>query len=368
MPEGSISRGPYASAPSADDARVCAPIDRGVPEEIPYLVWTRPDFLGLEHRIIRTFAIDRKKRPNRECIPCAICSGQNPKYLDGAVLWSSDGTLRIIGHQCARQSEHFGSSTYEGMLRKASQKHLDSVAWDWFYPNISNVKQLMVDLLEVSRVATFIDAQSKEFCHNLPNIWKALKNFADRNNGTITVEVELSGSRLVASEISGFANRAAQSKYETISIAVMQGTPLFKRPKRTWASQIEGCRDALAAVPEGEGDSPMEELIARGDNEPTVTAGMILRNLERAKFIADELDNALRFFEADNIKTLEVWGHDSRNMLPFKIERFGQQIQIIAPDFGRARLSAVCPKFPDLSLLNRIVSDGSSLSGLLREK
>jgi hypothetical protein len=137
MPEGTTSLSPYASVPTPDDERICAPINEGVPEYIHGLSWSKPDFSRLEHKIIRTFAIDRKKRPDRTCIPCAICSGQKPKYLDGAVLWSSDGTLRIIGHRCAKRSEHFGAAEYNSMLRKARQTQLDGIAWDWLYANIS---------------------------------------------------------------------------------------------------------------------------------------------------------------------------------------------------------------------------------------
>ena len=145
----------------------------------------------------------------------------------------------------------------------------------------------------------------------------------------------------------------------------MQGTSLFKQPRRDWAKQVEDCLKALAEVP-GEGDVPMEELISRGDDVPTVTAGKTLRNLEIALKVTDELSNACRFFEPSNIKTLEEWGIDRRNPHPFKTVRFGQQVQIIAEDLSRARLTAHCPKLPDMSLLKQVVGAGSNLSGLLR--
>jgi hypothetical protein len=368
MPEGSISHSPYASAPSPDDARICTAINNGVPDKIPDLTWSKPDFFGLNHRIIRTFAIDRKKRPDRECIPCAICSGRHPKYLEGAVLWSSDGTLRIIGHKCARKAEHFGFTKYENMLEIAKQKRLDDIAWDWLYPNISSLKPLSVDLLLLSRLALFFDAQNKEFSHKLPDIFRALAAFAKRNNGQITVEEELSGSSLVASEISRFSNNSSESKYETVAVGTMHGISFFNKPRKTWARQVESCQEALAEVPDGEGDAVVYELMGRGDNEPTVTAAKTLRNLEIALRIADELADARRFFEHQNLSTLESWGRDTRNMLPFKVERFGQQIHFTAKDLSRAKLNAQCPQFPDLSLLRRVVDAGGNLAGLLRSK
>jgi len=143
MPAGSLPGGPYPVPPSADDERVAAAIRSSRPEEIPGLAWSKPDFVATGHKIVRSFALDRKKRPGLECVPCAMCSGGHPKFLDGAVLWSPDGWLRVIGHVCAAKPEHFGEAQYRTLRRQQQQEELDAVAFDWLHANVRIFRRLI---------------------------------------------------------------------------------------------------------------------------------------------------------------------------------------------------------------------------------
>ena len=78
MHEGFPVDGPYEWPPSLDDEWIAEPIRRGVPEEVPGLAWNRPDFSATGHKLIKTFAFDRKQRPGGSFIRCAIFSNEYP--------------------------------------------------------------------------------------------------------------------------------------------------------------------------------------------------------------------------------------------------------------------------------------------------
>src|SRR4051794_24115968 len=84
----------------------------GRPEDFPGLDRSKPDISG-NHELIWRFDLSRKQRPSDEFIPCALC-GPFPKFLHGWVVWSADGHIRVIGHNCA--DTHFGSPRFRSMV------------------------------------------------------------------------------------------------------------------------------------------------------------------------------------------------------------------------------------------------------------
>jgi len=68
-------------------------------------------FHGLDHsrpvshdgaEILAKFGIDRLKRPDRDCAPCPICSPNDPKFLEGCLVWyPKDQAIRAIGRECS---------------------------------------------------------------------------------------------------------------------------------------------------------------------------------------------------------------------------------------------------------------------------
>lgn len=366
MPDGSISGGPYTVPPSPDDERIRVPIEKGLPEEIPGLAWGKPDFKGLEHKIVRTFGVDRKKRPELDCVPCAICSGSHPKFLEGAVLWSSDGSLRIIGHKCAANPEHFGVVQYRALQEQREQEQLDSVAFNWLHANLAFFELLRAELMRLKQFALFFEAQQKVFFHNLPDLAAILENAVRRDDGVLTVTQELSGSRLVAAEVKGRARGAAQSQYETVGVGAVRGVSFVKRPKIKRSRQFEGCKEALDMIPVGTGDEPMLALIDQGgEGQITITAGAIFRAIQRALKLAEECAEAEMFVGVENLATLENWGRDARNTMGFTVHRLASQVQFILTDRSRGTLSTEWPKLPDLSSFKLIVAAGIELDGLL---
>src|SRR5271163_4783702 len=72
------------------------------PETAPDLVWTKPP-RGQDYTIIWKFDLPQAKRPDGEMVRCPICSGDAPKFYEGALAWfQMEGVYRVIGRQCAK--------------------------------------------------------------------------------------------------------------------------------------------------------------------------------------------------------------------------------------------------------------------------
>ncbi len=361
MPDIVLHRGPYPSPPSPDAELILAPIQRHQPEEIPGLVWTKPDFSATEHKIVRTFAVEGKKRPSGRYIPCAICSGEHPKFLDGAVLWSPDGYLRLIGHVCAARPEHFGEARYRNLQKQRKQEELDEAALNWLSAYGSTAKSLTAIIKELQNCAFYIEAQQKIFFRDVDLLAAVLANHARQHSGSLSVVQKSQSSRLVAA-----SGGSVQSLYEDVVIGILTGTAFLTRPKRPRSQQFEGCLQALGMMPNGRGDEPILTLIDRGgEGAINATAGALLRAAQRALKLADECANAEQFVGLANIAALKIWGEDSRNPTRFTVRQFGPRVEFILAGKSRAMLSMSWPKLPDLLALRQVVVAGLHLDTLL---
>jgi hypothetical protein len=365
MPDGSRPAPPYPTPPSSDDERILAAIRASRPEEIPGLSWTAPDFLATDHKIIRKFAIGAKKRPDGEYIPCAICSGGHPKFLEGAVLWSPDGWLRLIGHVCAAKDEHFGEARYREFIKQREQEDLDNITLAWMEVNVAALKPVAASVREFLKNVLFWEEQQKIFFRGVGELAEALEDIARRHGGVLSVVQESSGAQLVAAAMRGAA--AASSIYETISIGSLSGSSFVLRPSQKRSRQLEGMLEALARVPDGEGDEPLLTMIGRdGEREITITTGLVFRAMQRAAKLADEFTDAQAFFTPENLTLLDSWGVDKRNPRPFSMQRNGPRVTFALPDKSKATLPTIWPKLPDLSALRSIVTADIELDGVLK--
>jgi hypothetical protein len=254
VPNDFSSGGPYRSPPPPDDEGILNPIREGRPENINGLSWSKPDFAAAGHKIIRTFAIDRKKRPGLECIPCAICSGNRPKFLDGAVLWSPDGWLRVIGHVCAARPEHFGEARYRSLKKQREQEELDAVALHWIEANITAFRPLIAIVNRIKECAAFWERQQQTLFRNVPDLARMLADAVQKHGGNLTVVEELSGTRQAAfAEAGGASGSRAQSRFELVLLGTLQGGTLLIRPRTKWTRQLESITDVLGRIPSGNG-------------------------------------------------------------------------------------------------------------------
>lgn len=368
MPDAATAERPYPVPPSPDDERILGPIQHNTPETIPGLIWSKPDFADPDHKIILTFAIDRKKRAGMEMIPCAICSNNHPKFLEGAVLWSFDGWLRVIGHRCAAKPEHFGVSGYNALRKAKQQEDLDNAAWNWLSSNIEAVQPLITAVEVFRDTEKFIESEQKVFFSKVKDLAELLANRVQHHQGNLSVQQELSGARLVTEAMThaGGGGRASQVRYEVVNLGAIVGHAFLVRPRHKRSRQLESIIEALQQVPEGEGEGPMLDLIEGGQVAVNRTAGVVLRAMQRVLQLAEQCVDAQRFTSLENIALLEKWGKDIRNPMKFKVQRSGsRKVTFVLEDRSRVNLALQYPSLPSLTALRTIIQSGSDLDMLL---
>lgn len=363
MPDGSCPVPPYPTPPSPDDERIVAAIQASRPEEIPGLAWTPPDFAATGHRIIRKFDIEGKKRPGREFIPCAMCSGGHPKFLAGSILWSPDGNLRLIGHVCAVKDEHFGEMRYRQLIRQREQEELDKVTLVWMEANIAALKPVAASVAELRSVVDLWEEQQRKFFRDVAPLADMLENIARRKGGVLTVMQESSAAQLVPAAMRGVP---AGNHYEEVAIGTLSGLSFLRRPKTKRSRQLEGMLEAFERVPDGQPQEQLLTLFDGGEHAVTTTTGLIFRNMQRAAQLAQECADAQAFFTQSNLALLESWGGAERNPQPFTVRRYRSNVAFVLQDRSRTNLQTIWPKMPDLSALTRIVAAGIELDSVLR--
>ena len=355
--------GPYERPPSAEDPRIRNALDKGLPEEIVGLTWQPPDFSADGHKIIHAFAIDRKKRPGRDLIPCAICSGERPKFLDGAILWSPDRYLRVIGHVCAARPEHFGEARYRVLREKSKQEQLDRAALDWLQAQICGLQKLRSDVETLRRVALFIEKESRSFFNGVRPLAEFLANVVKREGGRLTFSQEISGTRRSVYEISG----SRSDRYEDLTAGFVRGGQFVMRPNKVRSEELLSLQSAMERLPSGDSDTALSLLIDRGgEHEVTTIAGLALRAVQRAAQFGEQCADAFAFIADENLTTLKSWGADARAPLRFTMLRSAHDVTFkLDHDFSRARLSLYWPRVPDLTPFYKIADAGLRLDALL---
>jgi hypothetical protein len=367
-PDNVCALGPYPSVPSRWDEAIAAAIHSGRPEDIPGLSITKPDFEASGHRIVRSFALDRQQRPSKECIPCAMCSGGHPKFLAGAVLWSPDRWLRLIGHKCAAKPEHFGQKEYQRLTDEHDQDEIDEAAYQWLRANILAIRAVRPDLESFRNFAAYLEEQQRGFFRDVSALASTLREAAHRQAGVLTVTERLSDARLAAAELSGGLHRASQSQFEVVSLGRMKGLSFLDRPKVRLSYVLTNIIEALEMIPPAsDSESLIEALMTLlSEKRMTITAGVVLRNLRRGLKIVQTLSEAREFVSDDNLETLRAYGADPRNAVGFTLEHFGSgMIRFVTAEKERFALPRRWPEIADIGSLAEIVEVGLTLYQLL---
>lgn len=363
MPDGAAGVGPYANPPSSQDAAILAAIEAGRPEEIRGLAWTHPDLLSTNHKVVRRFSVDPKKRRDGSYIRCSICSTGHPKFLDGAVLWSGDGWLRLIGHVCADRHAQFGAR-YRSLLSRRRQEERDDAAFSWLGANICYVPVLEKVVRDVIPLAKAIEEQQAKFFREVEPLALVLETVAQRHSGALTVD-EVVSSPGLSGDREGEDETGRRRQRAQVLVGAVAGAPFLTRRKKRWSRDLQGVLEALARLPEGEGDERLLALIdAGGEEAVTLAAVPIFRGLTRALQVADECAEASNFTQQYNLAGLAAWGRDQRNPTRFDVQQGPQRVTFVLEDRSRVSLPLTWPPLPDLSLLRAVVSEGIVLRSI----
>lgn len=343
---------------------IVQPIKIGQPETIPGLSWDSPNFSESGHKIVRTFRIDRRQRPKRDNIPCAICCS-HPKFLDGAVIWSPDKWLRVVGHVCAAKPEHFGVSTYRNLQRERNQEERDWVALTWVYENRHIFSALRTTIEGLTKVAEFLEAQQKLFYSGVPELAEFLNNIVHRQGSLLTVVEERSAKRMEEDEVS---LGMVPNRYETVTLGHVKGGAFLVRPNISRSRQLTGVIQAFDRIPAGDPESSMSALMDQGEAEVTITAITVLNSIKRAQKIAMQITDAKIFLGNENLEVLRRFGKDHRTSIQFSIDKKDDKIRFIAEDRSRAALSSNWPLTDETEGPTLAVTNSMSIDKILSRR
>ena len=287
-----------------------------------------------------------------------MCSGRHPKYLSGAVLWSPDQQLRIIGHVCAEKDQHFGVAGYRELQARRKREDLGNAAFEWFDNNLGRLPGLVADLRLLRENARYIQQQQHVFFRDAAALARELNISVSQQGSRLTVVQEISDDVRDAYE----TETRSRSRFETIVVGSLQGATFLNRPSRRRSHRIAGVLEAFDRIPPGDHETALFGLIESGPDETAINAGLLIRNIQLATRLAEECADAQLFVSQENLASLESWGRHPQVAVKFRLEPAGSQIRFVLEDRSRAVLSLSWPKAVDCSAWKGIAPAGSSLA------
>lgn len=300
---GSFPPGPYPEPPTLTQTEEFLGIVRetGQPERIPGLSRSKPD-LTLMHEIVCHITVKQRERVGGEYVPCSIC-GDKPKFLNGRLLWSPDGFLRLIGHCCA--SRYFGND-YSHMQDRARRKRQLVDNQNWLMDHLPKLAQLTIIAEQLLPAAKFLQAQRRIFLRDSPRLADMLRQAIKESGGVLTVTRKRSSSAPT-----GFhSSSGGKSEYETEVVGRVRGHD-FLNPNFAPVSKVNHLvtdLQSLAVRDVVNADDALNAVAAMSEVEVTETTKKFLSALKAGPAIADKLNGALAFLGSDCLPDIKNWG------------------------------------------------------------
>lgn len=278
------------------------------PETYPGLYWGR--LRGNEpFEIIQGFAVDRKKRPNGEYIPCPMC-GKREKFLEGSLVYIfARQCVAIIGHDCASAEVKHAAFSKK---RKDDERRQHE---DFLMARLVKVPEMLRELEAMKRIATELERIFHKFKREAPTIHKALRQI--RKSGGDYVLTEMVDNQAV-----DFDPRLPKKVARNAYFGILRGDAMVAakctfltdvRRYEQWLLSFDGCDDEEKA---------MEATIGLLERNEAVTAvkyiGEAGRQLPKLK---QAMSEACSFFSDTHVADLREWAGDRLQPHTFTVER-----------------------------------------------
>lgn len=352
--------GPHLTLPSEEWLR--AFLDHvkqtGRPEDFPGIErnpppdWSRP-------YIVHRFDVDRKKRPNRDMAPCAMCSPYSPKCLEDlcVVHYEDEGVIRIIGPDC-------GSGLAGGDLLKAARKAFDrrqrqQRAEEFLEKNLTKVGAWIEALSQFRPVLVEAERLHRKLRHDNSAIGKKFRQVRNQSAGILSIDIVIEKEKSEKGDADdrperigprGFGRGADAVDSYTERFGVLEGAAIF-------ASTFEPVAD-LDTLIVWTSDLPRTKTVEDTfdwlcEHESLELFEQIVERMRRinARFtgLVEQVDSVVAFFNSRNIEGINRWGTHPK--AEFRIEAGLEGGVLTLKHGGRlARLR------PDLEVLSQRVA------------
>lgn len=234
------------------------------PETFPGLYWGRLN-TNEPFEIIRDFAVDRKKRPNGDYIPCPMCR-KREKFLEGALVFIfARQCIAIIGHDCAAaEVKHAALSKKK---RDDARRHQE----DFLMSKLHLVPGTLQTVERLKPIAKQIDGIYHAFRNGAPTIQKALRQARKDGGGELVL------SEILDNEVVRFDAKVPRKITEDYRFGWLRGEAMVRTNTRfltelriveQWLLSFADCDDEEKAL------NKTIELIDSGEAiKPSSTSG-----------------------------------------------------------------------------------------------
>jgi hypothetical protein len=311
------------------------------PETFPGLSRTKPDLEGSQ--IIHRFKVDGKRRPN-DFIPCSACNNQ-PKFFDGAFIWSPDGRIRLIGHCCASAS---GGEAYQLMQKDYEDKEQAERNIQFLEENLKRAPHVLSELKKLEDVCRVLREHRNAFKAHLKPL-QACINKAFKHGGKLTVAIAHEASEVRREIFKGRGN----TEYEIETVHLLSGREFLdggfnpNRECQDLMAYFEGLirpseYDYFSMIADASEDNARLAAFARGYRE----------NITRVAKLHERAKNAAGFFGRSNLEGLKKYGAHQQTDLPFAVIIEAGGVSFKVGDQTRFTALTLGPVFqvPDISL------------------
>jgi hypothetical protein len=268
------------------------------PESFPNLDWSKPE-LTTHFELVGRFAIARKQRPaNSDDIPCALCSGRHPKFLEGSLFWFEDGKLRLIGHKCARR--HFGEERMDLAVSAYDAKLLLDAEEGYLRMALPLLATFHDELVSLTNAAKLIERAQDSLSKSAPMLARSLRSVLKQTRGMLVVSA---GNMKSAPDSKGAP--------QDIHFGQIDGSR-FLSPSFRPACRLAKLKEGLSALNLGDGADALGEFVRFGTGTPHF-AKRLRRIAKEAVELRDDLAESYRFLQGANLTRIRDWLRDPRS-------------------------------------------------------
>lgn len=297
---------------AAFDAHV---LETKTPETFPGVVMAPPEDRSSDFIILSEFAVDPQLRPNKDRVPCSVCSPRKGKFFKRGFLiyhLSSD-ELRIVGSTCCRLELSQWDERLSDLGRR--QRELERRNRVKTYsPSAIRLREHIDPLLSGAETLKGFRGRLRKGC---PSLWKALNLQAQFNPDRLVVT-----KPEMVTELDERTGEPWQVQKEvTKKVAAFAGAEFCAR-KFSPLAKLKTAQKLLTEFCPSEAEQRLEASMDGSFPDYYSKWRQAERLVAEAQ---DELDTARRFFASYNLDCLKTWGATYQAPVAFKVFRFAER-------------------------------------------
>lgn len=282
--------------------------DTNQPEHFPGLYWGHIK-KNEPFEILHVFAVDRKKRPQGDYIPCPICKTRE-KFLEGSLVYIfSRQCIAIIGHDCAaadvKQAAWAKKKADDNRLR------IENFLMEW----LQKVPGTLRAIEDLRPLAVGIESIHHQFRSGAPRIQKELRQLIKAGGGLVLTE-------MVDNVAAGYSDQQPKKVARDHYFGALQGQALLKINCK-FVSDLRVTENLLLGFADCEDEEAALERTVKlmDDGEGPKAVEYIVKAFQSLKNLVSDVSKARQFFTQEHIDSIRVWGTHGLQASPFTVER-----------------------------------------------